>query len=200
MDKPRQCKDCGQASNQVAWVTKQARPGGLLCLACTAARRKAWLVLNPEKRIAANKATAQWQAQNAEYRAAQCRAYYYKQGVRERILELRKAAPIELKQVWRTRSKKWAKQNRPYLTAATRKYTLSKNSRTPKWLSASDELQIASMYSFAKIMEACTGNAYQVDHVIPLQGKLVSGLHTPYNLQVLTAADNLAKGNKYGQA
>ena len=37
----------------------------------------------------------------------------------------------------------------------------------------------------------------EVDHIIPLQGKLVSGLHTPTNLQVITARDNAKKGRKY---
>lgn len=59
--------------------------------------------------------------------------------------------------------------------------------RSPKW---------ADLNKIADIYDKCP-KGYHVDHIIPLQGKLVSGLHVENNLQYLPAKDNLTKGNSF---
>lgn len=69
--------------------------------------------------------------------------------------------------------------------------------RTPNWLTESDFLRIAARYKEAHWMTARTGIKHHVDHIIPLRGENVCGLHVPANLRVITAQHNFAKSNKF---
>lgn len=53
------------------------------------------------------------------------------------------------------------------------------------------------MYALALHLSETTEHEWQVDHIIPLQGKNVSGLHVPENLQVIERSINSKKRNKY---
>lgn len=69
--------------------------------------------------------------------------------------------------------------------------------RTPKWLDAISHDRIKNEYQLAALLTKVTGSSWHVDHIIPLQGKLVSGLHVPSNLRVLPALENISKKNKF---
>lgn len=73
-------------------------------------------------------------------------------------------------------------------------YHALKLARIPKW---ADSKAIAEKYAEAKRLSLATGVAYHVDHIVPLRGRLVSGLHVASNLQVIPATDNLRKNNKW---
>ena len=67
---------------------------------------------------------------------------------------------------------------------------------TPKWLTADQKMEIRLKYRLAIELSRHTGERYVVDHVVPLQGETVCGLHVPWNLQVITQTENLKKFNK----
>lgn len=88
-------------------------------------------------------------------------------------------------------------KNKGVVNAHTAKRRSAKINRTPSWLTADDRWMIEQAYELAALRTKLFGFAWHVDHVLPLQGKLVSGLHTPYNLQVIPGADNVRKSNKF---
>lgn len=79
-----------------------------------------------------------------------------------------------------------AKREKPYSKAKTARYRASKIGACPKW---ADKKEISKVY------KNCP-DGYHVDHVIPLNGNKVCGLHIPENLQYLTEKENLKKSNK----
>ena len=67
---------------------------------------------------------------------------------------------------------------------------------TPKWLTTEHKLEIRLKYRLAIELSRRTGVRHAVDHIIPLQGDEVCGLHVPWNLEVVTQEENLKKSNK----
>jgi hypothetical protein len=76
----------------------------------------------------------------------------------------------------------------------------AKIQRTPKWLTDDDFWMIEQAYEIAAIRSKLTGFSWHVDHIYPLQGRTVSGLHVPSNLRVIPWYDNLSKANKFPDA
>lgn len=112
------------------------------------------------------------------------------------------------KETIKQRATLWQKANKDKANAASRKwnksnkdkrnfYTTSRKARkllaTPKW--ANDDY-IKLWYKLAKIEEKRTGKKVHVDHIVPLKGRNVCGLHCEDNLQLLFAEDNLKKRNR----
>jgi hypothetical protein len=77
------------------------------------------------------------------------------------------------------------------------KYVAAKKSRTPNWLLPIDLFEMQCIYTYRAGLQRI-GLEYEVDHVIPMQGKIVSGLHTPENLRVISKEENRLKSNRYG--
>ena len=90
----------------------------------------------------------------------------------------------------------WRKHNKHKECAKTAKYTAKKRIATICWLSDIQKMQIEWFYLAAKMMTDTTGVKHEVDHIHPLQGRGFTGLHVPWNLQVIPKRLNQSKGNK----
>ena len=88
-------------------------------------------------------------------------------------------------------------KNNPHAAARNcAKRRASKLQATPPWLTAEHWAEIEATYEQAAFLSAETGIKHEVDHIDPLQGETVCGLHVPWNLQVLPRPVNRSKSNK----
>lgn len=91
------------------------------------------------------------------------------------------------REIARYRSKEWRAANPQHRNALKRKYIADKGKRTPAW---ADLKAIVDFYKKCPI-------GLHVDHIYPLRGKFVSGLHVVENLQYLSATENMRKNNRF---
>jgi hypothetical protein len=92
--------------------------------------------------------------------------------------------------------KNYKKNNRAKCTSLENKRRAAKLKATPVWLNKKMLADIEVKYVEAN-KKSCENIKYSVDHIVPLQGKNVCGLHVSWNLQILTIEDNSKKGNRY---
>ena len=109
-----------------------------------------------------------------------------------------------LNKIWRqSNPKKSAAYSRKYVTKNkgernlwTANYRSAKDARQPSWLNAGQLFEMESIYNYCAALRSA-GLDYHVDHIVPLRGDNVSGLHVPWNLQVITGSENMSKGNRF---
>jgi hypothetical protein len=168
----RACVDCGV---DITFVYNPKH--GPHCKPCVTAYHKAYREAHAEK-IAAQK--LEWKQANKEHVAAKDKAYA--------------EANPEKKTLAR---KKWIAANPGKDNAAKALNAQKRKQRIPTWLSEDDKWMVEQAYELAAMRSKMFGFKWHVDHIIPLNGKRVSGLHVPTNLQVVPWIDNLKKYNKF---
>lgn len=94
----------------------------------------------------------------------------------------------------REQIKSWKATNPGRVRNLRKAYKLRVRQQCPRW---ADRSAIDAMYELAAKMREETGLDWHVDHVIPLRGETVCGLHTHTNLQIMLGADNMSKGNRF---
>jgi len=95
-------------------------------------------------------------------------------------------------------NKKWNAMNKSARCKHSTEFKHKKTNRVPPW--AGDELDVLvkeEAYKKARSMTNSTGVQHEVDHIVPLRGDTVSGLHVWNNLQVITKSENAMKKNHF---
>jgi hypothetical protein len=181
-----------------------------LCSICKVCKRIADKLYREQKPefIASNKAkcyqakkdhydkkTKDWVASNPDQRKKIVKDYYAaNQTV---ILSKQSQYREENREVCAERIKDWEVRNPDRVRAKGSRRRAAKLNAQPNWLTEEQKEQILSVYAHARDCELVSGYKYHVDHIVPLQGKNICGLHVPWNLQVLPSDVNLSKSNKY---
>jgi hypothetical protein len=137
----------------------------------------------------------QYHELNREYICEKSRKYY------EENKEVIASKSIEYRQ--RTKDRKaaydrmFSQQNRHYRNMLKGANRAKRIQRFVEWDKELTEFVVQEAYDLCERREQLTRVKWHVDHVIPLCGKNVSGLHVWNNLAVIPAAINLSKNNKY---
>ena len=95
----------------------------------------------------------------------------------------------------REQSKRHYQENKDmYLEKGARRRS-RKLQATPPWLDDAHKKRLRSIYRACQNVTDKSGKKHHVDHIIPLKGENVCGLHVWWNLRIIPAEMNLAKGN-----
>lgn len=172
------CSGCGEDK-----LLHKFYKWGTRCKKCESARANEWRRNNLD-RVAQN--ARAWRKNNPDKFKAHCKKYNDKHKEARRIRE--KERYYERREAVLKQKKEYYKQNKDKIHALCAKYRARKLNATPNWV---DDDKLREIY------KNCP-SGYHVDHIIPLQGKNVRGLHVPWNLQYLPAHENISKGNRYG--
>jgi hypothetical protein len=172
------CGVCGKSEPEVAFESQRRQ-----CKSCRSVYRHgiktAWYARN---RNYARAKTREWREQNTERKQAYRKAEYAKNASEAKLA-----------------AKVYRKKHPHKLNHWVRMRQCAKMQRTPIWLNSEEKWMISEIYELAKLRTKCTGIAWHVDHIVPLRGKTVSGLHVPLNLQVIPESVNKVKRNYFGE-
>jgi len=174
------CTKCNQEKSFTEFYTSKTHKGGYHCYCkpCESERSKTKNAINRERRLAKAK---EWRKSNPDKANGAIKAWQERN--KERYAKL---------------IADWATNNRDKVNAKWMQREAGKKKRTPQWLTDEMKKQIEVEYSLANWCSNVMNESYHVDHIVPLQGKTVSGLHVPWNLQVIPAKVNQRKSNKVG--
>lgn len=132
-------------------------------------------------------------AANKEKVSVASKRYYAENS--EKIKEKTKQYVADNKDKVKACRKRYQQENKIAVLERVKRYKMAKIRRTPLWLTEDDIWMTREIYELAALRTKLTGIEWEVDHIVPLNGENVSGLHIPSNLQVITALENRQKSN-----
>lgn len=190
------------------------------CKTCIKSANKLWAGENKGKFKEYDK-----KFRNTEHRKAYVRQYkednkeslkqykeLYRRENKERIAETNKSYTENNKDKILASKRTYVNSNREKVLESSRRYGRKNRAKyagyaalrrarvasaQPRWLSPEDKLRMEHFWKLRELKSFVTGIEYEVDHIVPLNGSTVCGLHVPWNLELLPAKENRSKGARY---
>lgn len=164
------------------------------------AQAAAWYAANSERRCAVAKA---WRDANIDRHSSLVRAWAernplkmaeYFRASHGRHRERRNADSIKYRALNPGVFSEWRRRNADKVNTYTAERRAAKSNSVPGWV---NEFFVSEIYDLSSRRTKSTGVGWHVDHIVPLLSDTVCGLHWEGNLQVITAKENLSKGNRF---
>lgn len=178
-----QCKGCLKELRRISYENNKEK---------VAEQGRAWRSANKDRKRQKDK---EYAAKNPDIFVRARLKYLAKNAERQK--ENCKRWDVENKERRLQIGRNWQKNNPDAVRLKAANRRAKKDCATPSWLSDFDKLKMKCTYQVAAMRTHESGQEWHVDHIIPLRGKLVSGLHVPWNLQVITKEENLKKLNRF---
>ncbi len=153
-------------------------------------KTRLWGLANPGRKKASDRAYVETNREKVRQQSAAYRAEN-----REKILAQKRTYQIENRDRLLEKQKAWKAANKGKVLANVAFRKARKKQATPPWPTKEQRREMRDLYETAELFRTNLNEDFHVDHIIPINHPLVCGLHVPWNLQILTAADNLQKGN-----
>lgn len=119
----------------------------------------------------------------------------YRASNKDKIQKQKKEDYLFNQELYLAQKKLYRQANKGKIAALNARRKKHVKQRTPAW---SDMTKVKSYYNVCAFFNEVNGYVkYHVDHIIPMQGDIVSGLHVHTNLQIMPWRDNVAKKNKF---
>lgn len=200
------CTKCGAAKPLTEFHAQRKAKSGKhpWCKVCNKERVAAWRAENPAR---ARASSSDWRKRYPERAKMRDAAYYARTAERQRALAAKRRDPEKNRvtvATWRAAdpdraraaNAKWRAENVEKCRAKKAARRAAKSEAIPVWFGELDRLVFIEAADLCRLRAAATGIPWDVDHIVPLRGKTVCGLHVASNAAVIPSLINNQKGNR----